>query len=248
MSEPGKYTLSYSETSKQVLTMVLLPSCGTAGILGLAVALPRMSEEWVAVYMTCSMLGLMVFCAWFFVRHVVLVCEATLREEGLVLQLPRRSLLYGFERLSCGWGNIRSLSRGTNEGKPYYSISLHAPSRTMLLQPLKPGSTRVKESTVAEEEPDLWERLQEHVKRHEARDVHAPPVPVTRHSVYDNLGVRAVAVLLALLMVGFPFLPLLRQGSVPEGFWSRLVGLYLLGVPFCGAVYASWRRGRRREQ
>jgi hypothetical protein len=136
-----------------VLLMVLIPSTLVIGFIYLLTGIDYVLPDWLVLTLSFALVGLsVVFTLLAIKRWANLPCKVTLNEDGITIELMRRSPFFQQWIYTCSWRELKAVSSNfdTQTGGRFYKIGLGDRGGNIYLSPDEKTNTPILETEFGE--------------------------------------------------------------------------------------------------
>lgn len=180
------YKLTISKTGTQIWFLILYPIMSLILFMGGLLVFGDFFEKanlilpaavsFIAILLITSML--IVF------RYISLPVTLTVEDDKFTVILAKRNMFYRFNKMVCGWDNIKDLSKNYDGNTKQHYISIA----------FKDPGTSYRISAKASQEKELneaWDDINSSIKSHDVKAV--PNVKITERGFYAGPWMRLLA-------------------------------------------------------
>ncbi len=229
-----KTKIRYTETSKQVLGIIIIPPgyIGVFSAIIFSIDLRSLSASGEALLIFGGIMVAMAASVFTIFRLVMAAGEAYLYSDSLKITLLRATPLFPHREMDIPLSNVADAGFNVDPGKGVF-ISLHTkiPAKSLLIFPDKYHES---EAFTA-----FWEALQHQIQAVNRKDAGSSGKIILGKSFYDSPLMRVLAWASVAAAITGTILYRLHPAMVSGG---KLIGFYCYAIPFCYLVFGNRAR------
>lgn len=136
-----------------VLLLVFIPSILVVIFIFLLTSIPGTLPDWLVLTLSFALVGVSAICTLLGIKYWAnLPCRVSLNEEGITIELMRRSPFFARWVYRCSWFDLKAVSTNydTQTGGRFYKIGLGEQGGNIYLSPDEKTNTPVLETEFGE--------------------------------------------------------------------------------------------------